>query len=491
MSGDSNESEQTTYTARFAGFVALFGVLVAAGLVTFNPVAFAAAVLPLVFLLAGLAGEPDPPGDQLAVSREITPTRPRPAERVTVTVTVENKSESTLADLRVVDSVPAELCVVEGAPRASGPLEPGATTTLEYEVVARRGRYTFDPPAVRSRTVLGSMWVQESVPVDGDTGLRCAVTADDIPVEATGSGFVGDLLSAVGGEGVEFHATREYRRGDPASRVHWRELAKRGELSTVTYRERRSAEITLVTDARASARVSAGPGEPAGALLAAYATYQLLAGLVGRGNRVGVAAPGLPPEPERAFPARRIDHGRGDTQVRRALDLLRAVDNRVQDGDPHTMAGRVRQEHDNGVSLRSGGPRTAELNAETGVTVGGFVDSLAGWTASTAQFVCVTPLLDAPVHGLCRCLDREHPPVVVSPDVTVRVTGQTVEHNPRRANGTTGFEHVTADGIAGQTARLQRATRIESLRQQGVTVVDWDPTRPLAVACENQTLPGV
>ncbi len=488
MSENSKESGQTTYTARFGGFVALFGVLVAAGLVTFNPVAFAAAVLPLVFLLAGLAGEPDPPGDNLTVSREITPAQPRPAERVSVTVTVENSGDSTLADLRVVDSVPSELGVVAGAPRASGPLEPGATATLEYEVVARRGQYTFDPPAVRSRTVLGSMWVQESVPVDGDTGLRCAVTADDIPVEATGSGFVGDLLSAAGGEGVEFHATREYRRGDPPSRVHWRELAKRGELSTVTYRERRSAEMTLVTDARASARVSAGPGEPTGALLAAYATYQLLAGLVGRGHRVGVAAPGLAPKPERAFPARRIDHGRGDTQVRHALDLLRAVDDRVRSADPHTVAGKLRQEHDDG-HLRSGSPRTAELDAETGVSVGGFVDSLAGWSASTAQFVCVTPLLDAPGHGLCRHLDREHPPVVISPDVTVRVTGQTVERDPRHANP--GFEHVTADGIAGQAARLRRATRIESLRQQGVTVIDWDPTRPLAVACENQTLPGV
>jgi hypothetical protein len=28
------------------------------------------------------------------------------------------------------------------------------------------------------------------------------------------------------------------------------------------------------------------------------------------------------------------------------------------------------------------------------------------------------------------------------------------------------------------------------LRQEGYTVIDWDPTRPLSVCCEQQTLPG-
>jgi len=484
----SGAGRTTTYTARFAGFVALFGVLVAVGLVTFNPVAFAAATLPLVFLLAGLVGEPSAPGDTLKLAREVTPTRPRPAERVTVTLTVENTGESTLADLRVVDSVPDALGVVGGQPRASGPLEPGEAVSLEYEVLARRGRYTFESPVARSRTVLGSMWVEESLATAGDETLRCAVTAEDIPIEAEGSQFIGDLLSATGGEGVEFYATREYRRGDPPSRVHWRDLAKRGELSTITYRERRSAEITVITDARATARVSAGPGEPAGALLAAYATYQLLVPLVGRGHRVGVAALGMEPAAARAFPVRRIDHGRGDEQVQRALDLLGDVDSRVQTASPSGIVRHIGTERDTQPHLVAGSPATSLLDGQAQLSVGEFADHLAGWTGSTTQFVCVTPLLDGPVHGLCRRLERERAPVVISPDVTVPITDQS--GGDARPDETL-VGQVPRDSVPAQTLRLQRATRIDWLRQHGATVVDWHPARPLAVACENQTLPGV
>jgi uncharacterized repeat protein (TIGR01451 family) len=488
--GATGEREQaTTYTARFAGFVALLGVLVAVGLVTFNPVAFAAATLPLAFLLAGLVGEPNPPGDSLEVSREVTPARPRPAEEVTVTVTVENTGGSTLADLRLVDSVPDALGVVAGQPRASGPLEPGETVTVEYDLLARRGRYTFGSPVARSRTVLGSMWVEEALPTAGDTAFRCAVTAEDIPIEAEGNQFVGDLLSTTGGEGVEFYATREYRRGDPPSRVHWRELAKRGELSTITYRERRSAEITVVTDARPSARVSAGPGEPAGALLSAYATYQLLVPLVGRGHRVGVAALGMEPAATRSFPVRRIDHGRGDEQVQRALDLLGDVDSQVQDAVPSMVLRRIGAERDDEPHLTAGSPATSLLDGQAAVSVGEFTDYLAGWTGSTTQFVCVTPLLDAPVHGLCRRLEREHAPVVISPDVTVPITDQFGGDGLRPGDDPAG--RVARDGVPARTLRLQRATRIDWLRQHGATVIDWHPGRALAVACENQTLPGV
>lgn len=485
-------SEQTTYTARFAGFVALLGVLVGVGLVTFNPAAFAAATLPLLFVLAGLAGQPDAPGRQLGVSREITPTRARPAERVTVTVTVENRGETTLADLRLVDSVPDALRVADGTPRANGPLEPGETVTIEYELVARRGQYAFGSLVARSRTVLGSMWVQESVETAGEEALRCAVTAEDIPIEAEGSQFIGDLLSTTGGEGVEFHATREYRRGDPPSRVHWRELAKRGELSTITYRERQSAEITIVTDARATARVSAGPGEPGAALLAAYATYQFLTPLVERGHRVGVAALGMEPTDGGSFPVRRIDHGRGDEQVRLALDLLEDVDTGLQEAVPGRVVRHTRNERDVDPRLRAGSSDDTLLDTRAGLSVDEFVDHLTGWAAPNTQFVCLTPLFDAPVHGLCRRLERGHPPVVVSPDVTVRVTEPpgSGERRLLRADGADG-PAVTRDSIPARTLRLQRATRIETLRQHGLTVVDWDPTRPLAVACENQTLPGV
>ena len=99
----------------------------------------------------------------------------------------------------------------------------------------------------------------------------------------------------------------------------------------------------------------------------------------------------------------------------------------------------------------------------------------------------MTPLLDGPIHGLCRRLEREHPPVVISPDVTVPIADRGDERRPD--NSLMG--HTARDSVPARTLRLQRATRIDWLRQHGATVIDWDPARPLAVACENQTLPGV
>jgi len=249
-----------------------------------------------------------------------------------------------------------------------------------------------------------------------------------------------------------------------------------------------------VTDARASACASAGRGEPSGALLAAYATYQLLVPLVGRSHRVGVAALGMESTQERSFPVRRIDHGRGEEQTRLALELLGDIDSRVQEAAPSRVVRHSRAEREGELRLRTGAPGSSLLDAHAGTSVGGFVDTLDGWTASTAQCVCVTPLLDAPVHGLCRRLRREHRPVVISPDVTVPVTEPPGDRDPLRTAVTTDADDrfgADPDGVPRRILRVQRATRIEALRQQGLTVIDWHPARPLAAACEDQTLPGV
>jgi uncharacterized repeat protein (TIGR01451 family) len=464
------DTPETTYTARFAGFVGLFGLLVGLGLVTLHPAAFAAAVIPLAFLLAGLVGQPAVPAAHLRSSYEVSPANPRPGESVAVTVTVENTGEATFTDLRLVDTVPDTLRVVEGTPRAGGVLRPGESLTAEYEVIARRGEHTFGPVVARSRTLVGAIWAQQSVPADRPA-FRCAVRADDIPLAEQASHFIGDLLSETGGEGIEFYATREYRRGDPASRIHWRELAKRGELSTITYRERQAANVTLITDARDPARVGYAPGDPSGAVLAAYATARLVRTLVARNHYVGVTAPGLEPVTDQQFPYRRIDYGRGTEQRRLTLDLLDAVDVSADASAPSTLAARPTA---SGPTLRTESDEGDWLDTYSSVTIEGFVQSLRRWGSRTTQYICVTPLLDGSVTALCRRLDREgYPVVVISPDVTTPLAGD--------AGDTT---------VPERTVRLQRAARIESLRKQGVTVIDWHPARSLAACCENQTLPG-
>ena len=59
------------------------------------------------------------------------------------------------------------------------------------------------------------------------------------------------MLTDIGGSGVAFQATREYRPGDPRSRIDWNRLAKTGDLSTVDLREERAAAVVILAARRA------------------------------------------------------------------------------------------------------------------------------------------------------------------------------------------------------------------------------------------------
>lgn len=477
--GDSTAAQpQTTYTPRFTGFIVLFGLFVAAGVVTFHPAALAGGGLLLAFLIAGLVQTPTPPGERLRTTHDVQPSTPRPGEPVTVTVTVENKSDETLTDIRLVDSIPEELRVVDGSPRAGAVLKPGQQATVEYEVLARRGEYEFGPVLARTRTMIGSMWTQQAIQQSGDAEMSCAVRADDLPLEEQATHYIGGLLSKIGGDGVEFYATREYHRGDPPSRINWRELAKHGELSTITYRERQAADVTIISDARPQARASAGAGEPSSAMLGGYATYQLVNALLNDGHYVGVAVPGLRISPDRRgrsqFPCRRIDHGRGDEQRRQVFRLF----DELERLEPPT--GGQWNRGSNTRFRRGLGPED-RFDDALGTTLGTFERQVTGWASPNTQFVCVTPLLDGAIQGLCRRLrSRGFPVVVISPDVTVPMTGR-VGARP---------EEFSEQSPPQRMLAVQRAIRIEALRQEGCTVIDWDPAEALSVCCERQTVPG-
>lgn len=479
-----------TYTPRFAGFIILFAVLTAFGVITFHPAAIAAAGTLLVFILAGLIQTPAHPATHLTATYTVTPEHPRPAEPVTIEATITNNSEKTFTDLRVIDTVPDALRVTGGTPRATQALRPGETLTFTYTVPARRGTYAFGPPIARTRTLLGSMWFQEQIPTSDTPEFRCAVQADDIPLDERATHYIGGLLGQDGGDGVEFHSTREYHRGDSPSRINWRELAKRGELSTITYREQQAAEVTIISDARMWSRVSAGPGTPSAATLAIYAAYQLTTTLTAEGHYVGMVVPGMQPtdveqQSGHGFPYRRFDHGRGMEQQKRAFNLLTDVETTVTSttyspGDTAPLrdlgTGNFRDGRD--------GDGVFDVNPYH-VPINGFVHDLTAWASPNTQFIFITPLLDDGAHGLCTQLhNMGYSVVVISPDITT----QPASHDT--PSDTTGPGPNGVSDVSRRMLRVQRATRIESLRHKGFTVIDWDPEEPLAACCERQTLPG-
>jgi len=96
----------------------------------------------------------------------------------------------------------------------------------------------------------------------------------------------------VGGAGVEFHATREYRRGDPVKRIDWNRRARTGELATLELREERAATVVLLIDARESAYAASEPDADTAVEASVQAAGQAFTALLDGGDRVGIATLG-------------------------------------------------------------------------------------------------------------------------------------------------------------------------------------------------------
>lgn len=473
-----------TAQSRFTGGLLATLALAGAGVASGQPTLFVAAVVPLVFVLYGALSTP---GDDEAVhvTRSFSTDSPLPGDRVTVTLEVENHGSGALPDVRIADGVPADVSVVDGTPDAALALPEGGTATVEYTVVADRGKFPFDPPTVRRRGTSAAAPRTVDAPVSGATELDYRVAVADIPLRQQTTAHAGGLPTDSGGHGIEFHSTRDYERGDPANRINWRRYAKTGELSTVNYRERRAATVVLAVDARAVNDVTAESGSPSGAALSAYAAAQAVEPLEGAGHQVGLAVFGLADPATDTDPAW-VAPGTGDTHHARVARLLdAAVDGPAEPDDraeppSDSSSTQLRATADGGSWLD--GPDETPGGRQNGDSApDGFGDSAAGGSADATpdarpdsdalvdrflervdpgtQVVVCSPALDGFPASLARRLAADgHRVTAVSPDVT--------------ATDSPGRTLVAAD----------RALALSALRGVGARVVDWGAEETLASA---------
>lgn len=414
----------TNSHGRWEGGVAATALLASLGLVSGNGTLLLAAAIPLVYVAYGGASSVSPPTDLRAVRRiDSSPTAPgRP---VTVELELTNEGERPIADLRVVDGVPDSLAVVEGTPRGGYTLDPDDSTSVAYTVIPHRGEYDFSAPTVRVRGAVGSATTTTAVEAEGDVTLRCALDAGAPPLTDQGTGLVGTLTADTPGRGIEFHSTREYRHGDSASRIDWRQYAKRGTLTTVNYARQLATTVVLVLDARESTRVVAGPGHPTGAELSAYAATRALTNLLRGGHDVAVAVLGL----DGAGPAGLswLPPGTGSEQRRLAIDVFRAA----VDAAP-VAVGHEKQ-----------------------------VQKVVELAPAGAQLALFTPALDdGPVTAVESWSAFDHPLVVCSPDV------------------------VAANTVGGQLDQVRRRARLARCQAMGARTIDWRRGTPLQVVLE-------
>ena len=413
-------------------------LLVSVGLLYGSAAPFLLAVVSLAYVAYGaLSSHPEP---VVEIERSLSPETPTPGSTVTVRVTVTNGGEQTLADARIVDSVPDELAVVHGSPRAGVSIPPGESRTFTYEVMAKRGEYAFESPTVRVRSISGSRIVTKTVEPSGASTLTCSTTVEGTPIERTARERTGTLPTDSGGPGLEFHSTRDYRPGDPINRLDWRRLARTDELSTVNFREERATRLIVLVDARPATRIAPRPGYPTGAGLAAYAGERVYEALQSAGHQVGVTALGIENTDlasEGRLPWVEPPAEGGSTAAARTLfeAAARAESNASEVPDP-----------------------TRRTDDTTESAVG---EQLLSRLAPGAQLLVVSPLLDEEPVALAGTL-RAHgiPVTVLSPDVTV-------SHTP-----------------GGRLATIRRRNAVTTLQYRGVTVIEWPPTESLEIVLD-------
>jgi uncharacterized protein (DUF58 family) len=400
-------------TDRWRGVSALALVAGAAGILASSAGLVLVGVVGVAFAASARAAHP--PTMNLAIERSVSNADPEPEEDVTVIVDVENTSESLLADLRVIDGVPPALAVASGSPRLATALRPGETATLSYDVTAARGSHTFEPALAIARDTSGAVERRREIQATTETPTTCVPPLDsqvEVALRNQTIGQPGRVLTDIGGSGVAFHTTREYRPGDPLSRIDWNRKAKTGDLATVDFREERAAAVVVLIDAREKAyRAPDGVRESA-VERSVGAAGALYIALTDEENPTGIAA--LAPESCWLAP------GVGTTHRARARELLAthpALSPTPPD-EPFFPSIRLRR-------LRRRLP-------------------------SDAQLLVCSPLCDDYIVTVLRRLDAAgHRVTVLSPDPTSEATpGQRVAHT-------------------------ERVVRVSTLRAAGIPVIDW------------------
>lgn len=416
----------TIPTRHWTGLTALAFLALGVGVVTAQPALLLASGVALG--IAGYARLSRPPDlTDLEVARAVDEQTPEPGEEIRVSVAVENTGESFLPDLVLVERVPPTMQVVDGAARHGTALRPGETATFGYTAIVERGDHAW-PLQVIGRDAAGA--TERVGLIETDLTVRCAPgleTTAEMPVRMQTSVYAGEVETDVGGEGLEFHSTRNYRPGDPKRRIDWKTYARSRSLTTVKFRKEHAARIVLLFDGRESSYVSTAPGRAHALDRAIEAAVDVYASLQAEGNLVGVAA---------------------------------------FDGTPCWLAPNAGTLHRERVRrLFVDHPALSPLPPGTGTgDAGRYVDPMTHvrrQLPADTQIVLFTPLTDEYAYEVARRLDGAgHKVTVISPDPT---TGRTVGQ---------------------RIARLERSVLCRRLRDRGIRVVDRGEGTSLALELE-------
>lgn len=410
-------------TGRWKGITALAFLAAGIGILLGQPITLLVSAVGVAY--AAYAQPGAAPEATVAVDRSVSDPTPDPGDDVTVTVAVTNVGEDIIPDVRLVDGVPDALGVTDGTPRQGATLSPGDTIQFTYDIEADRGVHAWGETTVLTRNWSGT--AERETGVSTESRIRCIpeleTALEGFPLRKQTVEHAGRVTTDSGGAGIEFHATREYRHGDPMHRIDWNRTAKTGEFTTIQFREERAATVALVVDTRRDAYVS-DPDGPSAVEHSIRAARTVGPTLMDAGNSVGVASFGavwtwLTPSLGRDHRAR-------------LRETLATGDGfgPLPSGDRYLPRQTIRR-------LRKHLPGDAQVI----------------FFSPVADDYLVTTLRRIEAYG--------HDVTLVSPDVT-----DTSTHG-------------------GLVATMERRERLRAVRRAGIRIVDWDPDTPIGLALQD------
>lgn len=127
----------------------------------------------------------------------------------------------------------------------------GGEAHVEYDVESlKRGVYTLTGITISSLDPLGVLRFRKSLAAAGE--LVVYPVPEELPgFDLSGAERYGhrDIpFAAFRGSGVDMDGVREYTPGDPLRRMHWKTVARTGELHVIEFEEARSLSVVIALD---------------------------------------------------------------------------------------------------------------------------------------------------------------------------------------------------------------------------------------------------
>jgi uncharacterized protein (DUF58 family) len=232
----------------FGAAIGLWAAARVAGSPTLHMIAVGLVVLPFATALFARWSR-----HRLRIRRRLSETRVQPGQRVHVELDVENQTSGQTSFLLIEDRLPSALG--RSARLVIASLHPRARQQVRYSLVPRRrGRYVLGPLTVD----LSDPFALTKVRVEFDERDELVVAPEvenlvggpDSPFGTT-SGLA--LAKHLFRTGDEFYTMRPYVEGDDLRRIHWRSVARSGELMIRQDESSRRSNAVLFVDTRDTA----------------------------------------------------------------------------------------------------------------------------------------------------------------------------------------------------------------------------------------------